>query len=417
MSHGLVNNMKKRIAMVINTLSDGGAERVVSNLSRELYRKYDIDIIVDNTERLAYPYKGHIVSLNMPSEPKYLGTLYQIQVVNRRIRVLRYLKKKKKYAAVISFSDMCNVSNVFSGNRFSRAIVTVHHSLMGEKDNTRIHQIISPVLMPWCFRKADLTVSCSWGVNDELVREYGLPSEKGRAIYSGLELCEIRKLAKAPLDEHVKEKLFEKKVFVSVGRLIRSKGHRFLLNAIKILKDEGVPVHLVILGEGGQRASLEEQAFKLGIADAISMPGFVMNPYAYLARADAVVMPSLHEGFGIAVTEALACGVPVISTDYVSGAREILAPDTDYRVKTRDRVEKAKYGILVPVCMEDEKESHDGEPSKEEIMMADAMRKILEDPALVRYYRKASLERAEQLDIRSICEQWIGIIEGSWKKI
>ena len=403
--------MKKKIALVINTLSDGGAERVVSNLSLGLYDKFDIDIIVNDTEHLEYPYKGHIISLNLPPEPKCLKTLYQIQVVNRRIRVLRYLKKKKKYAAVISFSDMCNVSNVFSGNRFGRTILTVHYSLLGKKDNSRIHQIITPVLMPWCFRKAYLTVSCSKGVNDELMREYGLPPEKGMVIYNGLELRKIRNMAKEPLDEHVKEKLLGKKIFVSVGRLIRSKGHRFLLNAVKILKDAGLPVHLIILGEGGQRASLEEQALKLGISDDISMPGFVMNPYAYMARADAVVMPSLYEGFGIAVVEALACGVPVISTDYVSGAREILAPDTDYRVKTTDRVEEAKYGILVPVCIEDEKDSYAGKPSKEEILMADAMRKILEDPDLVRYYRKSSLERAEQLDNRPVCEQWAGIIE------
>ena len=403
--------MKKKIALVINTLSDGGAERVVSNLSLGLYDKFDIDIIVNDTEHLEYPYKGHIISLNLPPEPKCLKTLYQIQVVNRRIRVLRYLKKKKKYAAVISFSDMCNVSNVFSGNRFGRTILTVHYSLLGKKDNSRIHQIITPVLMPWCFRKAYLTVSCSKGVNDELMREYGLPPEKGTVIYNGLELRKIRNMAKEPLDEHVKEKLLGKKIFVSVGRLIRSKGHRFLLNAVKILKDAGLPVHLIILGEGGQRASLEEQALKLGISDDITMPGVVMNPYAYMARADAVVMPSLYEGFGIAVVEALACGVPVISTDYVSGAREILAPDTDYRVKTTDRVEEAKYGILVPVCIEDEKDSYAGKLSKEEILMADAMRKILEDPALVRYYRKASLERAEQLDNRHVCEQWAGIIE------
>ena len=403
--------MKKKIALVINTLSDGGAERAVSNLSLGLYDKFDIDIIVNDSEHLEYPYKGHIISLNLPPEPKCLRSLYQIQVVNRRIRVLRYLKKKKKYAAVISFSDMCNVSNVFSGNQFGRTILTVHHSLLGKMDNSRIHQILAPVLMPWCFRKAYLTVSCSKGVNDELMREYGLPPEKGMVIYNGLELRKIRNMAKEPLDEHVKEKLLGKKIFVSVGRLIRSKGHRFLLNAVKILKDAGLPVHLIILGEGGQRASLEEQALKLGISDDISMPGFVMNPYAYMARADAVVMPSLYEGFGIAVEEALACGVPVISADYVSGAREILAPDTDYRVKTTDRVEEAKYGILVPVCIEDEKDSYTGKPSKEEILMADAMRKILEDPALVRYYRKSSLERAEQLDNRPVCEQWAGIIE------
>ncbi len=84
-------------------------------------------------------------------------------------------------------------------------------------------------------------------------------------------------------------------------------------------------------------------------------------------------------------------------------SRDLLMPSTDwgsfYRVKTTDRVEEAKYGILVPVCIEDEKDGYAGKLSKEEILMADAMRKILQDPALVRYYRKASLERAEQLDM------------------
>ena len=403
--------MKKRIALVINTLSDGGAERAVSNLSRGLYRKYDIDIVVNDTKHLVYPYKGHIVSLNLPPEPRHLRSLYQIQVVSRRTRMLRYLKKKEKYAAVVSFSDLCNVSNVFSGNRYCRSIVTVHHSFLGKTANSRIHQFISHGLMSWCFRKACLTVSCSRGINDELIREYGLSSKKGRAIYNGLELQTIRKEAKEPLDEHTKEKLSGKKVFISVGRLTRVKGHRFLLNAVKILKDEGVPVHLIILGEGELRTSLEEQAVELGITDDVSMPGFVENPYAYMARADAFIMPSLHEGFGIAVAEALACGVPVISTDYEAGAREILAPDTDYRVKTTDRVEEAKYGILVPVFIEEKNDSHAGKPSKEERWMADAMRKVLEDPELAQYYSKASLKRAEQLDILSICEQWVSIIE------
>ena len=98
----------------------------------------------------------------------------------------------------------------------------------------------------------------------------------------------------------------------------------------------------------------------------------------------------------------------LIHWDYEKAA---LAPDTDYRVKTTDRVEEAKYGILVPVFIEEKNDSHAGKPSKEERWMADAMRKVLEDPELAQYYSKASLKRAEQLDILSICEQWVSIIE------
>lgn len=401
--------MKERIALVVNTLSGGGAEKTAANLSRMLSKQFAVDIIVNDDVHLQYEYEGRVIPLGMPADKDRMGIAYQIRALVRRTRLLRKLKEKRNYKAVLSFSEMTNLANVLSGGN---TVISVHNSVKNSRASGWKHWLVAEVVFPYCFRRTGKVVACSKGVNDELMREYGLPSEKGKVIYNGLELRTIRKKAKEPLDEYVKEKLYEKKVFVSVGRLIRSKGHRFLLNAVKILKDEGVPVHLIILGEGGERASLEAQAFKLGIADDISMPGFVMNPYAYIARADAVVMPSLHEGFGIAVVEALACGAPVISTDYEAGAREILAPDTDYRVKTGDKVEEAKYGILVPVCKSDENDSHAGKPSKEEVLMADAMRKILEDKALARYYRKASLERAKQLEIRSTCEQWIETIEG-----
>ena len=60
--------MRKRIALVGNTLSGGGAEKVVSNLSRSLAGQYDIDIIVNDMRHLDYPYRGHIISLKMPED-------------------------------------------------------------------------------------------------------------------------------------------------------------------------------------------------------------------------------------------------------------------------------------------------------------------------------------------------------------
>ena len=137
---------------------------------------------------------------------------------------------------------------------------------------------------------------------------------------------------------------------------------------------------------------------------------FVKNPHQYMATADVVVFPSLYEGFSNTIAEALACGAPVISTDHETGAREILAPETDYRAKVHDRIEEAQYGLLVPVC--------DGifrgvkEPlTKEEQMMAEAICRLVMNSKLGAQYRKAGPKRAEQLEIRSIVEAWTRVIE------
>ena len=72
----------------------------------------------------------------------------------------------------------------------------------------------------------------------------------------------------------------------------------------------------------------------------------------------------------------------------------------------------AKYGILVPVFDPEVGRSHGRGASKEESLMAEAIKKVISDPELARHYREASLERAKQMDIKSICGQWIEVIEG-----
>lgn len=398
--------MKKRIALVVNTLSGGGAEKTVSNLSRGLYGRYDIDIVVNDTQHLDYPYRGHVISLKVhPGQ----GALYQLLIVVRRMRVLRTLKKKRKYAAVISFSDMCNVSNAFSGKGYGKTILSVRNSLQREKDTSRIHQLLAPVIMPWCIKTADLTVSCSRGIDRELRERYRIRPDKSRVIYNGLELDTIREKAKEPLSLSEKEKTAGRKVIVCVGRFSRQKGHRHLLRAVKILKEEGISVRLLLLGEGELRPSLEKLVAELDIEDEVSMLGFCKNPYKYMACADVVVMPSLYEGFSNVLLEALACGAPVISTDHETGAREILAPDTDYRIKVKDQLDEAAYGILVPVCKGET--GNNDNTLKEEYLLAEAIRRVLTNEDLAAHYRTAALQRAEQLDIRTVCEKWARLIE------
>ncbi|MBP3901504.1 MAG: glycosyltransferase, partial [Blautia sp.] len=342
--------MKKRIALTVNTLSGGGAERAVSNLSRALSDRYDVDIVVNDKAHIDYPYKGRILSLHMPARGDRMGAVYQICALARRIRALGRMKRSGKYAAVISFSEMTNLANVLSGNKDARSIASVHIAAGRSRESGLKYRLFHAWLLPLTCRRADCTVSCSREIEDELIESYGLSRENSAVICNGLDIPHIRKKMSEKFSDPDERRFHDRKILVSVGRMTQQKGQWHLLRAVKKLREDGIPVLLLLLGDGELRQALQEEVDRLGLSDCVDMPGFVENPYKYMARADALVMPSLYEGFSSVLIEAMACGAPVISTDHETGAREILAPDTDYRKKVTDRIEECAYGLLVPVC-------------------------------------------------------------------
>ncbi len=111
------------------------------------------------------------------------------------------------------------------------------------------------------------------------------------------------------------------------------KGHRFLLEAAALLKREGYSLNYWFAGEGSQRETLQAQAVKLGLGENISFLGFIPEIQKFLSQIDIFVLPSLYEGLGISVLEAMAAGKPVVVTR-VGGLSEL--------------VESGKSGWLVP---------------------------------------------------------------------
>jgi glycosyltransferase involved in cell wall biosynthesis len=105
---------------------------------------------------------------------------------------------------------------------------------------------------------------------------------------------------------------------VNVARLVPQKGHALLLDAFARVR---IPHQLVIVGEGPLRQELEQKARSLGIADRVLFAGKRTNPYPWMQRADLFVLASEYEGLGIVLTEALACGTPILSTDSRGGVR------------------------------------------------------------------------------------------------
>jgi len=111
---------------------------------------------------------------------------------------------------------------------------------------------------------------------------------------------------------------------VSVGRLNRQKGYDLLLRAVRLAEAEAPGLHLTVVGEGEERARLEQLRETLGLQERVTFAGHRENPYPYMARADLFVSSSRYEGSPNAVLESLACGTPVLAFDCPGGTGEIL---------------------------------------------------------------------------------------------
>jgi len=184
-------------------------------------------------------------------------------------------------------------------------------------------------LAPWLYPRADLVVALTGPVRQDLVAHFGVPEERAIALGTNAVLTQSREQVLASTARTV-----EPGLLVAVGRLSEEKGFATLLDAVALLRKRR-PVRLVIVGEGPDRVNLEERIKSLQLDDAVELAGFHSNPGAFLERAQLFVSSSRYEGLGNVIIEALACGVPVVSTDAPYGPREIL--------------QDGRWGDLVPV--------------------------------------------------------------------
>jgi glycosyltransferase involved in cell wall biosynthesis len=205
------------------------------------------------------------------------------------------------------------------------------------------------------YREADVLIGNSSGVSASLQRMLGRgsrrhPNPPVETILNPVDGDGIAGLAAAPLS-HPWLTQKTAPVIVSVGRLVRAKNYGLLLRAFALLTAR-LDARLIICGDGSQHERLVALAARLGIADRVELLGHQKNPFRYVAAADLFVCSSVFEGANNALIEAIALGVPSVSTDCPSGARDIL--------------DNGRLGPLVPV---------DDAPA-----LAEAMQSVLEAP-------------------------------------
>jgi glycosyltransferase involved in cell wall biosynthesis len=331
--------MPYHVAVLISGFATGGVPRVMSTLAGALAeRGHQVDLLAADAEGPALdrlPAQVRLVDLRgwrrLPTPPS--GGRSRRAMLGAPA-VARYLRSRRP-DVLLSGGNYPNFA-ALAGRALARAplpVVVTHHAHLALEARRKplVRAIVRHV-----YPRADRVVAVSQGVADELVGVTGLAASRVCVIYNPAAPESIVLRAQEAV-RHPWLAPGEPPLILGAGRLHRQKDFPTLLRAFSRVR-AAQPARLVILGTGEKadaRKELLALAAELGVAGDVELPGWVENPYAWMARASAFVLSSAWEGLPTALIEALACGCPVVSTDCPSGPAEIL--------------EGGRHGPLVPV--------------------------------------------------------------------
>jgi len=314
----------KKISLFLPSLAGGGAERVAVTLANEFVAQ------------------GLLVDVVLACEQGLLA-----DELDPLVRVVCFKKKR----LLLSFFSLCHylyvarpdalISGLWHANlvaalaRFfyfrKLSFVVVEHNTFSRYfyGFSKARTLLVKTLVALLYHSPDYVIAVSKGAADDLEKEIG---KDVKAIYNPIPLSTIA-LKKSQITNSA---IFSAgvPVIVAAGRLMPEKNFFNLLDAFFIAR-KSVDVRLVILGEGPLRPLLEQKIKSSEFGADVLLAGFQRNPYAWFSKSALFVLSSDVEGFGNVLIEAMACGVPVISTDCPSGPSEIL--------------EHGRWGQLVPV--------------------------------------------------------------------
>jgi glycosyltransferase involved in cell wall biosynthesis len=307
---------RQRLLIVRPTLGAGGADRVTLTLLEHLDRSsfsLTLALIRRRGELLAeIPADVEVVALDA-------GGIFSAALPLRR------LIRERRPDIVFSTSSGTNITAALATPRPGpRLVLSERSGLIREHRPVKKWTLFAAKRL--LYRRADCVTAVSRGVAGDLAARLKLAPNILQVVYNPVVTPELAELARAPLREDWLAG--PAPVLLAAGRLTRVKGFDVLLEAVAALRRD-CDCRLIILGEGPLRAALERQARSLGIADAVKLPGFVTNPYAYMSRATVFVLSSHFEGLPGALIQAMACGAAVVATRCPFGPDEIVTDGVD----------------------------------------------------------------------------------------
>jgi len=313
-----------QLTLVISSLERGGAERIISVLAGAwVERGNQVTLITfDDAEEPAYPLHPEVAlkSLRIPNELAR-NLFYALYRNVRRVQLLRRMIRQSQPDVVISFLDFPNIISLLAVWGLGIPVIVSERANPQYDGLKPIWKRLRLLLYP---RAAALVCQTSAMIT-QLQQEMKVT---GYAIPNPVEMS-------AALTSMIpKDGRTNSHTVIAMGRLVPQKGFDLLLEAFARIAERHPTWSVKVLGKGPLQSQLEAQAESLGLKGRVSFAGAVSDPFPLLSAADLFVFSSRFEGFGNALTEAMACGLPVISFDCAAGPSDIIRHGVD--------------GILVP---------------------------------------------------------------------
>ena len=351
----------KKVLFLIHDLGQGGAEKVLVNLVNNMDRtKFNITVMTlfdcgENRQFLDPAIRYQSWCSKMVPGNSHLMKIFSPAQLHRLII-------REHYDIEVAYLEgPC--ARVISGcqDPETKIVSWIHIEQHTPERAARSFRSIKEAKR--CYGKFQKNISVSRSVQDDFrnALRVDVPYE---VLYNTNESDKIILRAKEPVENGVFRGGEIK--LVGVGKLLCNKGFDRILRITKRLADQQYPVHTYILGEGKERENLQRYIDENGLTGRVTLLGYQLNPYKYIARCDLFVCASLAEGFSTAATEALIVGTPVCTVE-VSGMREMLGENNEYGVVTENSEEALYRGI----------------------------KKLLDDPALLAHYREMARIRGK----------------------
>lgn len=306
---------RHRLAFLLPALKGGGAERVALTLIKDFVaRGHEVDLLLMQAE-------GELLSL-LPANVQVID-LKADRIRQAVPAIVSYLRREKPDGIQVSMWSLTVagiVAHRLSRSR-ARLVVSDHAAMSKQYGNSGW---LRRTFMKWSIRLfyplADARIVVAREAADDLARLTGLPRRAFEVVYNPVyppqseadPALDVDGLWGGPSPR-----------ILNVGQMKSQKNQKLLLDAFARMTGHR-DARLIICGEGELRGELEAHADKLRIAGNVSMPGFLADPTAFYRSADLFVLSSDYEGYPLVLIEAMRCGLPIVSTDCLSGPAEIL---------------------------------------------------------------------------------------------
>lgn len=375
-----MNIVKQNLSILCVNLARGGAQKVISLLLKELVKDYNVTLVFfyDHVH-FPIPEEVKVIYLNNDLRKRWLNLRF-MDSIKFMIKYNRLIKNER-ISISISFLALPNIINgIVSRLNCSLFTIASERGFPTRNLTSPLSKYTSKILYKTFYNQCDKLFSNSIYINEDLKNNFciKIPME---VIYNPIEIPTETIIPSDLNDDNTTLKI------ISAGTLNANKNHIMIFKALKLERNYD---SLLLLGDGELKTHLDNEVQKLKLTDRVKIAGSVKDVNKFLLTGNCFVLSSFNEGFPNALLEAMAIGLPCISTNCQSGPLELLNENYDIKID-QGQFAIAKYGILIN--------------PNDHIGLSKALKYLRNNPNIREKYSALSLERSKDYLLPKIYTQ------------